>query len=258
MRLIHLRRGIITLIIKDKTKGIRDSGSKEDEADTVYLLAKELAYDLVTGQTDNLAAALAKTSGKDIVQFAKAVEISHSGIDGKVCRTKRGHTSQVSTHGIYAGKTNAKDDAGHGETALCGGHGSTANNQQTKAQNTPQVFRDFVKATLLVDGSKNWPTSTAAVDAVQKATPNDNATAVARDLVQELTPEEKTIVAGLLAKTIEGGEVVEIRAVSSTSVMVNACYDLLSEGLGVVPYACVGLGGNFVGVVEECSTIRPF
>ncbi|KJV66932.1 surface antigen family protein [Anaplasma phagocytophilum str. ApNP] len=24
--------------------------------------------------------------------------------------------------------------------------------------------------------------------------------------------------------------------------MVNACYDLPSEGLGVVPYACVGLG----------------
>ncbi|AEB26945.1 P44-51 outer membrane protein, silent, partial [Anaplasma phagocytophilum str. HZ] len=240
-----------------KTKGIRDSGSKEDEADTVYLLAKELAYDVVTGQTDNLAAALAKTSGKDFVQFAKAVGVSHPNIDGKVCRTKRGHTSQISTHGIYAGETNAKSSAGHGETALCGGHGSTANGAQTQAQNTPQVFRDFVKATLLVDGSKNWPTSTAAADAVQKATPNDNATAVARDLVQELTPEEKTIVAGLLAKTIEGGEVVEIRAVSSTSVMVNACYDLLSEGLGVVPYACVGLGGNFVGVVDEYSTIRP-
>ncbi|WP_306722373.1 P44/Msp2 family outer membrane protein, partial [Anaplasma phagocytophilum] len=60
-----------------------------------------------------------------------------------------------------------------------------------------------------------------------------------------------------LAKTIEGGEVVGIRAVSSTSVMVNACYDLLSEGLGVVPYACVGLGGNFVGVVDEYSTHNP-
>ncbi|KJV65124.1 surface antigen family protein [Anaplasma phagocytophilum str. ApMUC09] len=30
-------------------------------------------------------------------------------------------------------------------------------------------------------------------------------------------------------------EVIEIRAVSSTSVMVNACYDLISEGLSVVP-----------------------
>nr|WP_190278541.1 hypothetical protein [Anaplasma phagocytophilum] len=31
------------------------------------------------------------------------------------------------------------------------------------------------------------------------------------------------VAAGLLAKTIEGGEVVEIRAVSSTSVMINFC-----------------------------------
>ncbi|KJV99698.1 surface antigen family protein [Anaplasma phagocytophilum str. Annie] len=37
--------------------------------------------------------------------------------------------------------------------------------------------------------------------------------------------------------------------------MVNACYDLLSEGLGVVPYACVGLGGNFVGVVWPISLL---
>ncbi len=56
---------------------------------------------------------------------------------------------------------------------------------------------------------------------------DDNATAVAKDLVKELTPEEKTIVAGLLAKTIEGGEVVEIRAVSSTSVMVNAGFEVM-------------------------------
>ncbi|SBO14973.1 hypothetical protein ANAPC1_01351 [Anaplasma phagocytophilum] len=27
--------------------------------------------------------------------------------------------------------------------------------------------------------------------------------------------------------------------------------------LYIVPYACVGLGGNFVGVVDEYSTIRP-
>ncbi|SBO33698.1 hypothetical protein ANAPC2_01429 [Anaplasma phagocytophilum] len=52
---------------------------------------------------------------------------------------------------------------------------------------------------------------------------NDNAKAVAEDLVK-LNHEEKTIVAGLLAKTIEGGEVVEIRAVSSTYSMVNLGY----------------------------------
>ncbi|KJV67655.1 surface antigen family protein [Anaplasma phagocytophilum str. ApNP] len=87
-----------------------------------------------------------------------------------------------------------------------------------------------------------------------KSQQNDNAKAVAGDLTK-LTPEEKTIVAGLLAKTIEGGEVVEIRAVSSTSVMVNACYDLLSEGLGVVPYACVGLGVTSLVLLMDISLL---
>ncbi|KJV82072.1 surface antigen family protein [Anaplasma phagocytophilum str. CRT53-1] len=232
-----------------KTKGIRDSGSKEDEADTVYLLAKELAYDVVTGQTDNLAAALAKTSGKDIVQFAKAVGISHPTIDGKVCRTKSAATDSATKYAIYKEETEAKSTS-KGGTALCGDSGHRGSSIGSGHGGAPQVLKDFVKETLKGDGSKNWPTSTAVTGGTPQPKTNDNAKAVAKDLVQELTPEEKTIVAGLLAKTIEGGEVVEIRAVSSTSVMVNACYDLLSEGLGVVPYACVGLGGNFVGVVD--------
>ncbi|KJV82132.1 surface antigen family protein [Anaplasma phagocytophilum str. CRT53-1] len=235
--------------MKNKTKGIRDSGSKEDEADTVYLLAKELAYDVVTGQTDNLAAALAKTSGKDIVQFAKAVGVSHPSIDSKVCATKSGGSN--SKYGEYAIETDNNSTSGSGKVAVCGGR----NTSDSKGSTGQQFLRDFVKGSL-EDGSKNWPTSKHKAGTPASET-NDNATAVARDLVQELTPEEKTIVAGLLAKTIEGGEVVEIRAVSSTSVMVNACYDLLSEGLGVVPYACVGLGGNFVGVVDGHITIRP-
>ncbi|ANC34905.1 P44/Msp2 family outer membrane protein [Anaplasma phagocytophilum str. Norway variant2] len=223
-----------------KTKGIRDSGSKEDEADTVYLLAKELAYDVVTGQTDNLAAALAKTSGRDFVQFAKAVEISHAKIGEKVCKTKEGNGKKF---GKYAEETN-NGTSGKDHVAVCSGkagHSSGASTGATAAE----TLKDFVSATLKGDGSKNWPTSTGGTPET-----GDNAIAVAKDLVQELNHDEKTIVAGLLAKTIEGGEVVEIRAVSSTSVMVNACYDLLSEGLGVVPYACVGLGGNFVGVVD--------
>ncbi|SCV65676.1 Major surface antigen 4 precursor [Anaplasma phagocytophilum] len=60
----------------------------------------------------------------------------------------------------------------------------------------------------------------------------------------------------MLAKIIDGGEVIELKAVSSTSVMVNACYDLLDSGLFVVPYACVGLGGNIVGLVDENVTVK--
>ncbi|WP_230597898.1 P44/Msp2 family outer membrane protein [Anaplasma phagocytophilum] len=224
-----------------KTKGIRDSGSKEDEADTVYLLAKELAYDVVTGQTDNLAAALAKTSGKDIVQFANAVKISSPEIDGKVCNGDHAAIKATKGKAYVAELTSTYSNE---ETTQCSGLGNTS--QATG----PKSLSGFVN-TVKVGEGKNWPRGRASDGSSKniEGDPNSNAKAVATDLTK-LTSDEKTIVAGLLAKTIEGGEVVEIRAVSSTSVMVNACYDLLSEGLGVVPYACVGLGGNFVGVVD--------
>ncbi|SBO14429.1 Major surface antigen 4 precursor [Anaplasma phagocytophilum] len=230
-----------------KTKGIRDSGSKEDEADTVYLLAKELAYDVVNSQENRLATALAKVTKKDFIKFADAVvRISHPNIGKKVCRTQpHDGTSHNTKHGKYAVTTTAASTSN--DTSLCGGKGGTS------GAHDQESLKEFVEKTLKEekDEIKNWPTSTAIQGSPKtESKTNDNADAVAKDLVQELTPEEKTIVAGLLAKTIEGGEVVEIRAVSSTSVMVNACYDLLTEGLGVVPYACVGLGGNFVGVVD--------
>ncbi|ANC34460.1 hypothetical protein P029_03790 [Anaplasma phagocytophilum str. Norway variant2] len=50
---------------------------------------------------------------------------------------------------------------------------------------------------------------------------NDNAKAVADDLTQKLTLEEKTIVAGLLAETIEGGEAVDLKEVSSTFIRIR-------------------------------------
>ncbi|QLL66433.1 hypothetical protein O998_00745 [Anaplasma phagocytophilum str. Norway variant1] len=80
-------------------------------------------------------------------------------------------------------------------------------------------FSVFVKDVEL--HNKNWPTGRIYDSSAKDGTPNGNAKAVATDLVA-LNREEKTIVAGLLAKTIEGGEVVEIRAVSATAVMVNS------------------------------------
>ncbi len=101
------------------------------------------------------------------------------------------------------------------KTAQCSGFGGSA---------TAKGLVTFATNVGLVEG-KNWPTGKAGKSSGGPVlgAPNSNANAMAKDLVKELTPEEKTIVAGLLAKTIEGGEVVEIRAFSSTSVMVNAC-----------------------------------
>ncbi|KJV60783.1 hypothetical protein [Anaplasma phagocytophilum] len=55
-------------------------------------------------------------------------------------------------------------------------------------------MKDFCTETTLGYGSQNWPISTGST---QKPIQNGNAIAVAKDLVKELTPEEKTTVAGL-------------------------------------------------------------
>ncbi|SBO33407.1 Major surface antigen 4 precursor [Anaplasma phagocytophilum] len=166
------------------------------------------------------------------------MKISHPKIDEKVCTGSHVTGSTGPTNIGYKAKPGAGTD-----TAQC------SNLLGTGLKGAPSLSK-FVKAVELHD--KNWPTGKVhkGGDSAVDGDTNGNAKAIAGDLVEKLAHDEKTKVAGLLAKTIEGGEVVEIRAVSSTSVMVNACYDLLSEGLGVVPYACVGLGGNFVGVVD--------
>ena len=69
-----------------------------------------------------------------------------------------------------------------------------------------------------------------------------DAAAIEEGVVNTLTQEEKSEVAKILMRIVEGAEVVEIRAITTTSVMINACYDLFSEGIGIVPYACVGVG----------------
>ncbi|WP_155638123.1 P44/Msp2 family outer membrane protein, partial [Anaplasma phagocytophilum] len=185
------------------------------EADTVYLLAKELAYDVVNHQETRLATALAGYKGEDIARFAKAVGITSPEIDKKVCTKThaKGEDNNAATYKAKPGDT---------DTAQCSGF---------NVDQPTHPFSEFAKV-LEEKDEKNWPTGRYYNSGIKEHNANSNAKAVAKDLTK-LTPEEKTIVAGLLAKTIEGGEVVEIRAVSSTSVMVNACYDLLSEGLGV-------------------------
>ncbi|WP_346017226.1 hypothetical protein [Anaplasma phagocytophilum] len=139
-----------------------------------------MAYDVVTGQTDKLAAALAKINGKDIVHFAKAVEISHPIIDGKVCsgtHAKINGDTASTTYAVDPGTTTTK-------TAQCSGFGGTAGAGQA-------LLSTFVSAVGLVDG-KNWPTGQTGNSTAAKIGPtNSNATAVAQDLTK-LTTEEKT------------------------------------------------------------------
>nr|WP_044118420.1 hypothetical protein [Anaplasma phagocytophilum] len=111
--------------------------------------------------------------------------------------------------GEYSGETSNLSTEGVNKVAVCGMQ--ALGNADTTGAAAAETLRDFVEKTL--KGDKNWPTSTTASGKGPAAETNDNAKAVAGDLTK-LTAEEKTIMAGLLAKTIEGGEVVEIRAVS--------------------------------------------
>ncbi|WP_258013381.1 P44/Msp2 family outer membrane protein [Anaplasma phagocytophilum] len=233
-----------------KIRGTGSVGRKDHETDAIYLLARGMAYDVLSMQTESLASALAKTSGKDFVQFAKAVEDFYPEIDKKVCSTKLGpkNASSKYKYGEYF-KITERDNANYNHVSLCGGEGGGGEGGQT-----PQHLKHFVNSALGY-GVRNWPTSTAKPGKTPKSEPNDNAKAVAKDLVQELTPEEKTIVAGLLAKTVEGGEVIEIKAISSTSVVMNVCSDILVSHI-VIPYACVGPGMSFIGVVDGQTSAK--
>nr|ADU56849.1 P44 outer membrane protein [Anaplasma platys] len=198
-----------------KTKGIRDTGSKEEEADAVYLLAKKLPHTLVSDQSDKFLEELKNTKAAEIVKFAEAVGTSAKDIDKKVCK-----------------KTENTEDSW--KCTQTGNDGSDK-----------EFSKIFTKKNVDTSG-KAWPNGSDAAKA------EDLSTALNR----ELTSAEKNKVAGLLTRTISGGEVVEIRAVSTTSVMLNGCYDLQSEGFSIVPYACLGVGANFVGIVDGHVTSK--
>nr|AAG37870.1 major surface protein 2 variant AOV5 [Anaplasma ovis] len=139
---------------------------------------------------------------------------------------------------------NAVEGATGGGDALsrkvCGTAGSSGNTNNCGGTNTGgsgtngKITQAFATdaATLLSAAGNNISTSGMAAN------------------ISGLTKDEKAIVAGAFARAVEGAEVIEVRAIGSTSVMLNACYDLLTDGIGVVPYACAGVGGNFVSVVD--------
>ncbi|KJV67976.1 putative p44-77 outer membrane protein, silent [Anaplasma phagocytophilum str. ApNP] len=122
------------------------------------------------------------------------MELTNSGIGEKVCKTRAQSNKK---YGEYAAKTGDKSSGP--STSLCSDDGGTSG---SSTDNKAQYLKEFVEKTLLNNGSKNWPTSTKSTGA-ESDTKNDNAQEVAKDLTK-LTTEEKTIVAGLLAKTIEG------------------------------------------------------
>ena len=173
-----------------RTKGIRDTGSKEEEADTVYLLAKALPHTLVSDQNDEFKKLLAETEAKDIVAFAQAVGQQAKDIDTKVCDREpaRGSNDGDTVEDLW----NCRKKHGGGE-------------------------RKFSAQFKTADGEgrgKNWPKKTEANKPSGNIVSGGGSDEVAAALM-DLQRHEKSKVASLLSRTISGAEVVEIRAVSS-------------------------------------------
>ncbi|WP_155638141.1 P44/Msp2 family outer membrane protein, partial [Anaplasma phagocytophilum] len=94
------------------------------------------------------------------------------------------------------------------------------------------------------------------VDDGQYSYQRDASDTVANDIIK-LNSEDRQIVKEFLITTIEGAEVIEIKSISTTSFIVSVCSDITLEDFVAVPYACLGLGGNIIEVVEGQSTFKP-
>lgn len=187
-------------------------GGKKSNEDTasVFLLGKELAYHTARGQVDRLATALGKMTKSEAKKWGTTIENT----------TGSGDVSQ---------KVCGNGTSG-GSTGTCGKNATSGTAQTNGKLST--VFN--------TDGAE-------AISSMETATISTSGMATN---INGLSKEDKAVVAGAFARAVEGAEVIEVRAIGSTSVMLNACYDLLTDGIGVVPYACAGIGGNFVSVVD--------
>ncbi|MFV9838449.1 MAG: hypothetical protein AB8U44_00255 [Aaplasma endosymbiont of Hyalomma asiaticum] len=137
----------------------------QQQTTAVYLLAKELAYDVLNTRTSDLKTALAKTKGVDIVRFATEIENHHEGIDKKLCVHGNGSSGRRAT----AGK--------------CG--------------DSSEANKYGLRASLGTKGADKWPkisgSSEYSVDSTEKISGE----------MAGFNTEEKGITAGLFARTVE-------------------------------------------------------
>lgn len=220
---------------KFETIGYEDRGRKRKTA-TVYLLAKELPYDVMSGNTERLSRALAEVDARDIVSFARTVGQNAKSIDNKICNRKGGYwADRNKNYGAWS-----CDELSY--------HDETPGRITQSGYGLSYRFGNLDGHDIRYSGAQNqyagqgWPGTTE----------KDIKTAVgmAEDLTGNLSADERAVIAGILSKTVSGAEIVEIRAITAASVMINACYDIHSQRSFVIPFVCAGVGATFVGIVE--------
>ncbi|QJC27566.1 hypothetical protein ANPL_02535 [Anaplasma platys] len=232
------------------------TGSTSDrDASSAYLLAKNLVHSLLNKQVQNFASELAKVDAQGIVDFAQAIKLTSPEIDKKVCfkqvgRSIAGYRRHVTPYSlakhepwscvdfastVFSGRLGIPGYPEYGVGSLSKRFGSLEGHnimQEDSADGTKT--------------NRGWPgTSKGKINTAQ---------GMAEDLINRLNKNERETVARILTQKIAGAEVVKIRALTSASVMFNTCYDWRYEELHIVPFACAGIGANFVSVADEHYT----
>ncbi|MDB1135760.1 P44/Msp2 family outer membrane protein [Candidatus Anaplasma sp. TIGMIC] len=222
-------------------------GARKREPGGYFVLPKIMAYDVINGNTARLGESLSIQSAEDIETFAHILHASHPEVDSLICKNGKKVIVQ-SNEQLVRSMLGLKDELG----SNCDGKRDDALRLFYKTFPDPGL-----SVAVSNEGRGQWPKVSrrntrkySLVGAGHVTT--DSSAKVAEDIT-DMGLDNRVVVAEHLAKTVEGGEVVEIRAVYSTSFVINACYDA-EIGMSAVPYACVGFGGNLVDIAD---TITP-
>ncbi|QLL66735.1 hypothetical protein O998_02800 [Anaplasma phagocytophilum str. Norway variant1] len=129
--------------------------------------------------------------------------VSHPDIDKKVC------------NGSHAALSGSKNDAVEYSSDLSGASKQTKTAQcsglkKAVVDASKRKLSKFVGLTRVGDGT-HWPTGHGGKDSggPEIGKTNSNADAMAKDLLEKLSSDEKTIVAGLLAKLLKGARLLK-------------------------------------------------
>ncbi|MGN7661826.1 MAG: P44/Msp2 family outer membrane protein, partial [Anaplasma sp.] len=250
-----------------KTKGA--VVGRDKDADSVFFLSRKLVHSMARGRQEELSRALTEVTREKAKSFAKTVEsdprnegpvryasTTLTNLSQKICGTGSG-TIVISAVGSASSvdKTNCRS-GGTGPFGRDKGIASR-NCSYTSCGLSDSQYDTLSEAFDAKDERYSGSNETWYTDAGNAFDGTSDKSRIKRDVAQtmaasilKLRKEEQGIVTEAFVQSIEGGAVAKIPAISSTSVTVNACYDLLSESATVVPYACAGVGGNFVSVVD--------
>ncbi|KJV83898.1 surface antigen family protein [Anaplasma phagocytophilum str. CRT53-1] len=213
---------------KFRARVSHDSGGEiHDAAVYVFMPPRALPYFVLSDPTERLASELASVKEEEILAFATGLAARRPDIDRKVCyRAAFGRDNESSSSSVNAACRNSKNgrDVGGLYAFL------------KRAIGEYSMWTDL--------GDREMGRGGRILNVKDMV-----------GYVKELTTEDKEALAGILAMTMGYGRVVEISSIAATSVILNACYDRYVRMMqGVSWYACLGVGSNFVEVVDKHIT----